>query len=200
MFSLDKFIVPRRQASGDKYHIYPNIFYIPLDIYQTLWILIRKMSGETASENLIKSLQKLQEKHGFLPRDLLIKLSEEGRVPLSRIFGVATFYHQFKLEPPGKILVSVCMGTACHLRGNADNYEFLRKFLKIAPGRSTSDDGLFSLEKARCFGCCSLAPVVKINEKLVGRATPRELQKIISQIREAILREEVARKAGGDKT
>lgn len=158
------------------------------------------MPGEKSSANLIAALQRLQEKNGFLPKDLLIKLSEDERIPLSRIFGVATFYHQFKLESPGRVLISVCMGTACHLRGNADNYEFLRRFLRIAPAKSVSDDGLFSLEKARCFGCCSLAPVVKVGDKLVGKATPRELQRIISQVRESILREEAAREMGGDRT
>ena len=159
-----------------------------------------KMSGKICSGNLIESLQRIQEKQGFLPRDSLIKLSRDTRSPLSRIFGVATFYHQFRLEPPGKVTIAVCMGTACHLRGNAENYEFLRRFLGIGPGRSTSDDGLFSLEKARCFGCCSLAPVVKIGDMLVGKATPRELQKAISRVRESILREEAARGAGGGKT
>lgn len=146
--------------------------------------------------NCIEILQKLQEEYGFLPKDLLKKISEDKGVPLSRIFGIATFYHQFKLESPGKVLISVCMGTACHLGGNADNYEFLKRLLKIAPMKSVSDDGLFSLEKARCFGCCSLAPVVRIGEKLVGKATPRELQRIISQVRQLILREESAWKTG----
>jgi NADH-quinone oxidoreductase subunit E len=158
------------------------------------------MSGRISSGNLIESLQRIQERYGFLPRGSLIKLSQDTRSPPSRIFGVATFYHQFRLEPPGKVTIAVCMGTACHLRGNAGNYEFLRRFLGIGPGRSTSDDGLFSLEKARCFGCCSLAPVVKIGDMLVGKATPRELQRAISRVREAILREEAARGAGGGKT
>jgi NADH-quinone oxidoreductase subunit E len=156
-----------------------------------------KMSRRISSGNIIESLQNVQEKHGFLPRDSLIKLSQDTRIPLSRIFGVATFYHQFRLEPPGRVTIAVCMGTACHLRGNAENYEFLKRFLSIGPGRSTSDDGLFSLEKARCFGCCSLAPVVKIGDMLIGKATPRELQRAISRIREEILREEAARETRG---
>lgn len=155
---------------------------------------------EISSTNIIEALQKLQERFGFLPRDQLMKLSEEEGMPLSRIFGVATFYHQFKLETPGKVLISVCMGTACHLRGNSDNYEFLKRFLKIAPGKPVSDDGLFSLEKARCFGCCSLAPVVRVGDRLVGKATPRELQRVISQVRELILKEEAIREGRGDKT
>ena len=157
------------------------------------------MNGERNSANLIESLQKLQERYGFLPKDALMELSKDKGAPLSRIFGVATFYHQFKLESPGKVLISVCMGTACHLRGNANNYEFLRRFLRIAPGKSVSDDGLFSLEKARCFGCCSLAPVVRVGDRLIGKATPRELQRIISRVRESILREEAVRGAGGDR-
>jgi len=162
--------------------------------------MINKSNPKISSNNLIRTLQRIQEKHEFLPKDSLIKLSRDTRSPLSKIFGVATFYHQFRLEPPGKVTIYVCMGTACHLRGNAENYEFLRRFLDIRPGRSTSSDGLFSLEKARCFGCCSLAPVVKVGDTLVGKATPRELQRVISRVREAILRKEVARGGGGDRT
>lgn len=158
------------------------------------------MRGKSHPANLIEALQRIQDSQGYLPRDSLIKLSQETRSPLSRIFGVATFYHQFRLEPPGKVTIAVCMGTACHLRGNAANYEFLRRLLGIGSGRSTSSDGLFSLEKARCFGCCSQAPVVKIGDMLVGKATPRELQRILSRVRETILKEKVVHEAKDDKT
>jgi len=149
---------------------------------------------------LIELLQKIQERQGYLPRAELEELSKIGRIPLSKIFGVATFYHQFKLDAPGRIAIHVCMGTACHLRGNAENYEFLRNLLGIREGRSTSEDGLFTLEKARCFGCCSLAPVVRIGDRLVGHAKPADLRRVILQVRGSLEQEAMAaQEAGGGR-
>jgi len=133
--------------------------------------------------NIIRELQNVQEAYGYLPRRELEAISKAYRIPLSKLYGIATFYHQFRLEPSGKVVIQLCMGTACHLRGNAENYRFLRNLLKIPPGNSTSEDGLFTVEKARCFGCCSLAPVVKIGDKLIGNANPKKLLRIIAQLR-----------------
>ena len=163
-------------------------------------VICRKMLVEGIAPNTIKSLQEIQKTYGYLPRAELERLSKLVGVPLSKIFGIATFYHQFRLDKPGKVTIYVCMGTACHLRGNAENYEFLRKLLKIPAGKSTSEDGMFSLEKVRCFGCCSLAPVVKIGDKLVGHAKPPDLQKALSQIRKSIEQKVIAQqKSGGER-
>ncbi|MHA1664761.1 MAG: NADH-quinone oxidoreductase subunit NuoE family protein [Candidatus Njordarchaeales archaeon] len=133
--------------------------------------------------NIIRKLQNVQEAYGYLPRRELEAVSKEYRVPLSKLYGIVTFYHQFRLEPPGKVVIQICMGTACHLRGNEENYEFLRNLLKIPPGNSTSEDGLFTIQKVRCFGCCSLAPVVRVGDKLYGNMNPRRLNGIIAKLR-----------------
>jgi len=138
---------------------------------------------------IIGVLQGIQKAYGYLPRGELEAFSRASGIPLSRIYSVATFYHQFRLDPPGRVTIWVCMGTACHLRGNAENYEYLRNLLKIPPGGTTSRDGLFTVEKARCFGCCSLAPVVKIGDKLIGNADPKKLARIIAQMRKELLAE-----------
>ena len=138
---------------------------------------------------LMRMLQEIQSKYGYLPRPALELLSKLTGIPLPDVLSVATFYHQFKLEPPGVFIILVCMGTACHLRGNDANYEFLRHFLDIKPGRRTSDDGLFTVEKARCFGCCSLAPVIMIMsrdgryKKLYGHVNPQTLRRIVAEHR-----------------
>lgn len=139
--------------------------------------------------HLIRMLQEIQSTYGYLPQEALRVIANELRIPLTEVLTVATFYHQFRLEKPGEFIIMLCMGTACHLRGNAANYEFLRTYLGIKPGRSTTSDGVFSVEKARCFGCCSLAPVVMIvsrdgsYRKLYGGVTPAKLRRIIAEHR-----------------
>ncbi len=138
---------------------------------------------------IMRILQEIQSHYGYLPRRALELVAELMNIPLTDVLSVATFYHQFRLEPPGLFILLVCMGTACHLRGNLTNYEFLRHYLDLKPGRSTTDDGLFSVEKARCFGCCSLAPVVMVlsrdgkYKKLYGYVDPPKLRRIIAEHR-----------------
>jgi len=138
---------------------------------------------------LIRVLQEIQARYGYLPKEALKKVSEVMKIPLTEVITVATFYHQFRLERPGKYLILVCMGTACHLRGNTQNYKFLRTYLGIRSGESTTSDGLFTVEKARCFGCCSLAPVIMVmsrdgkHKKLYGGVNPVTLRKIINYYR-----------------
>jgi len=115
----------------------------------------------SSRQYLMRILQEIQSVYGYLPREALEKLSNIMRIPLSDIINVATFYHQYKLESPGYYIFLVCMGTACHLKGNQDNYKVLRDALGIKGG-TTSPDGLVSVERARCFGCCSLAPVIMV--------------------------------------
>lgn len=111
--------------------------------------------------HLMRILQEVQSNYGYLPREALEKISQSTGIPLSDIINVATFYHQYRLEIPGYYIFLVCMGTACHLKGNQDNYNVIRNTLGIKKG-NTSPDGLISVEKARCFGCCSLAPVMMV--------------------------------------
>lgn len=119
------------------------------------------LSRYNQRHHLMRILQEVQSSYGYLPREALEMVSRRTGIPLSDVINVATFYHQYRLEPPGYYIFLVCMGTACHLRGNQDNYDALRSVLGIRRG-ATSPDGLVSVEKARCFGCCSLAPVVMV--------------------------------------
>jgi NADH-quinone oxidoreductase subunit E len=125
-------------------------------------VLSNILNRYNSRQYLMRILQEVQSVYGYLPREALEKLSSIMKIPLSDIINVATFYHQYKLEPPGHYVFLVCMGTACHLKGNQDNYNVLRDALGIKEGTTTSPDGLVSVEKARCFGCCSLAPVIMV--------------------------------------
>jgi NADH-quinone oxidoreductase subunit E len=129
-------------------------------------------------ENLIMMLQAIQRRFNYLPRPSLTYLSEKIGVPLSQIYGIATFYASFALEPRGRNLISVCLGTACHVRGAKRVHEQIQEQLRIHDGQTT-EDGRFTLESVRCIGCCSLGPVVKINEDVHARLSPDEAAKIL---------------------
>ena len=131
-------------------------------------------------ENLIMILQAIQRRYNYLPRPALAYLSEKIDIPLSRIYGVGTFYSTFSLEPRGKHIISMCLGTACHVRGAEKVLERIEDVLSIRNGETT-DDRRFTLESVRCIGCCSLGPVVKINEDVHGRIGPDEVKKILNQ-------------------
>jgi NADH-quinone oxidoreductase subunit E len=132
--------------------------------------------------NLIMILHRVQKEYGFVPRDVAIKLTELLDVPLAKIYGVITFYHFFKLKKPGENIISVCMGTACYLKGGEDIIKELEKLLGIGINCITDDDK-FSLEAVRCLGCCGLAPVMTINEELFGTVTKEKLPEIIAKYR-----------------
>lgn len=122
--------------------------------------------------NLIAILQKVQEIYRYLPEEALIYIGTkiEGLSPAT-VFGVATFYAQFSLEPKGKYEIKVCDGTACHVRGSMPVLNAIRAKLNMPEGQLTSDNGLFSLETVSCLGACGLAPVVVINEKVYPQMT-----------------------------
>jgi len=131
-------------------------------------------------ENLSMILQALQRKYNYLPRPALMYLSTKIGVPYSHIYGVATFYSTFSLEPRGRNIVSICLGTACHVRGGERIRERIQENLNIGDGETTPDKR-FTLESVRCIGCCSLGPVVKINEDMHGRISTDEVDKILDQ-------------------
>lgn len=131
-------------------------------------------------ENLIMILQAIQRKYNYLPRPALTYLSTKINVPLSQIYGVATFYSTFSLEPRGRNIVSICLGTACHVRGGERIRERIQETLKICDGETT-EDKRFTMESVRCIGCCSLGPVMKINEDMHGRISTDEVEKILAQ-------------------
>jgi NADH:ubiquinone oxidoreductase subunit E len=130
-------------------------------------------------ENLIMILQAVQRQYNFLPRAVLNYISTKMNLPLSQIHGIATFYAMFSFEPKGKNLVSICIGTACHVRGAERLKERLEEQLKIKAGE-TSPDMRYTLETVRCIGCCSLGPVATINERTYSRTDPEKMAKILA--------------------
>ncbi|RMD59633.1 MAG: NADH-quinone oxidoreductase subunit NuoE [Nitrospirae bacterium] len=132
---------------------------------------------------LIPALHKIQEKEGFLPAEVLEELSSELDIPLVEIYNVASFYSQYHFTPRGKKIVRVCMGTACHVRGASTVVEALEKRFNIKEGETTEDLKL-TLETVGCIGCCGLAPVATVNEKVMGEIGPEELKELINEIEE----------------
>ncbi len=151
---------------------------------------ILKTSECATRKNLIQVLQAVQEKYGYLSKESLKMIANNLSASFSEVYGVATFYHQFRLQPPGKYIIQVCMGTGCHARGNADNFEHLKLLLDLRNGQNLTKDKVFTLEAARCFGCCSLSPVIMITDstgnyrKLYGHVDQKALKKILTGYRE----------------
>ena len=131
-------------------------------------------------ENLIMILQDIQRNYNFLPRPALAYLSTKLDVPYSQIYGVATFYSTFSLEPRGRNIISICLGTACHVRGGERVRNRIEGSLNICNGETTEDQR-FTLETVRCIGCCSLGPVIKINEDTHGHISSDQVEKILNQ-------------------
>ena len=132
--------------------------------------------------NLIPLLQGAQELYGFISKAAFDKLSRETGIPLSDMFGVATFYAQFRLSPVGKNIIKVCHGTACHVQNAIEITESLEEMLKVKDGETT-EDRFFTLESVACLGCCSLAPVMMIGDQTYGKLTGNEAVKIVKNIR-----------------
>ncbi|KMQ50275.1 Fe-only hydrogenase, NuoE-like subunit HydC [Chitinispirillum alkaliphilum] len=130
--------------------------------------------------NLIMILHKVQEIYRYIPRDVVFAVSKELDVPLANIYGVMTFYHYFKLNKPGKHIISVCMGTACYLKGGEDLIKELEVNLGVGVN-STTEDGLFSVEAVRCIGCCGLAPVMTIDGEVYGSLTRAKIPGILEK-------------------
>ena len=129
---------------------------------------------------LMPILQKAQGIYGYLPEKVLIAISEELGIPLSEVYGVVTFYSQFTLYPKGQYKISVCLGTACYVKGSGDVYSKLIEKLGIEGGECTAD-GKFSLEACRCIGACGLAPVLTVNDDVYGRLTVDDVDKILEK-------------------
>ncbi len=142
------------------------------------------LSGFRGVESeLIPILQKLQEAYGYLPEDIIKRLSERTGIFVTQIMGVATFYSQFKLRPAGKHSVKICFGTACHVNGAETVAEALCDELGIKLGETTPD-GLVTLESVACLGCCSLAPVIMIDDEAFGRLNASKVRQIIRDLYE----------------
>ena len=132
------------------------------------------------SSNLMVVMQKAQDIYGYLPYEVQIAIAEGMDVPLEKVYGVATFYAQFALSPKGKYNISVCLGTACYVKGSGDIFQRLQDSLGIGPEECTAD-GKFSLTAARCVGACGLAPVMMVNEDVYGRITKDDVDGILAK-------------------
>ena len=124
-------------------------------------------------------LQAAQEIFGYLPEEVQIMVAEGLDIPLSEVYGVASFYAQFTLNPKGKYQISLCLGTACYVKGASDVLEAVQQRLGIKPG-SITPDGKFSLDACRCIGACGLAPVMTVNDDVYGRLVPEDVAKILA--------------------
>lgn len=129
---------------------------------------------------LMPILQGAQEIYGYLPIEVQKIIAEELGIPLEEVYGVSTFYSQFALNPKGQYKISVCLGTACYVKGSGDVYERLSQTLGIKGGECTPD-GKFSLEACRCIGACGLAPVMTINDEVYGRLVPDDIPGILEK-------------------
>ena len=139
---------------------------------------------EGNNNELIPILQEVQHEFGYLPEDEMGEVAKFVGLPKSRIYGVATFFEQFKFTPQGKNLVTVCRGTACHVRGAQRIIEELENHLGIPVG-GTTEDLEYSLQTAACIGCCGLAPTIVVNETTYGKLTPAKTLKIFKEDEEA---------------
>lgn len=130
--------------------------------------------------SLMPVMQKAQEIYGYLPIEVQTMISDEMDIPLEKIYGVSTFYAQFALQPKGKYKVSVCLGTACYVKGSGELFQKLEESLGITNGECTAD-GKFSLDSCRCVGACGLAPVMMVNSDVYGRLTPDDIPGILAK-------------------
>ena len=143
---------------------------------------ILKKYKHASRDNLIPILQEVQDKEGFLSEKMLVKIGKHLKLPVSKIYGVATFYNQFRFQPKGKYHIQVCRGTACHVLGSASVMQELKKILKIKNDETTRD-GLFSLEIVACIGACGLAPVIAINGEFHAKVSSKSIKKIIKNLK-----------------
>lgn len=141
---------------------------------------LKNYIGEVISKPgpLMPVMQKAQDIFGSLPFDVQRFIAEEMKIPMTDVYGVATFYSQFALEPKGKHVIGVCMGTACYVKKAEGILNALEDELQIPPG-GTTPDALFTLEATRCLGCCGLAPVIMIDDQVYGRLKPEDISGIV---------------------
>lgn len=138
----------------------------------------------TGKGDLIPLLQKAQEAEGYVSEEAIYAIAEKLRIPASEVFGVLSFYAQFRLRPMGKHNVKICRGTACHVRGSPRIVTAVETELKLESGEDTTPDALFTVEKIACFGACSLAPVMVVDGRTYGNLSPDKARRLIRKIAE----------------
>lgn len=144
--------------------------------------ILQKYPGR--DQDLMAVLQDIQEQFNYLPKEALMIVRKEMKIPLGQIYSVATFYNAFSLEPKGEYPICICTGTACHVKGAPKIVEALENELKIRMGETTQD-GKFSLEEVRCVGCCGLAPAITIGGELHGKIKVGRIKSLINKYRKA---------------
>ena len=142
-------------------------------------------------DQLIPILQRIQGVYGFLSRHSVVAVGKHLRLPASKVYGVATFYNQFRFHPQGRYHIQLCRGTACHVKGSKGLLDALQSALSIGPGETTRD-GLFSIEVVACVGACSLAPVIVVNGTFHARVTPDQVGEILDEYRREAANDEAA--------
>ncbi|MBC8589833.1 complex I 24 kDa subunit family protein [Wansuia hejianensis] len=155
---------------------------LDLEIKESVDSIIKSRGAEQSS--VISILQDIQTQYRYLPEEALDYLSTQLDISSSKIYGIATFYEFFSLEPKGKYIIKICDGTACHVRKSIPILNALRKELDLKEGQNTTDDLLFTVETVSCLGACGLAPVLTINDKVYGSMTPDSTVEVLNQLRE----------------
>jgi NADH-quinone oxidoreductase E subunit len=138
--------------------------------------------GAAKRDSLIPILQKAQEVHGYLSEEAIAEIGRHLKLPASKVYGVATFYNQFRFTPKGRFHIMLCRGTACHVKGSLKLLDAVTRTLKLQPGQTTRD-GMFSLEVVACMGACGLAPAMSVNGEMYAKVTPKKVGKIIDECR-----------------
>jgi NADH-quinone oxidoreductase E subunit len=138
--------------------------------------------GAAKRDSLIPILQKAQEVHGYLSEEAIAEIGRHLKLPSSKVYGVATFYNQFRFTPKGRFHIMLCRGTACHVKGSLKLLDAVTRTLKLQPGQTTRD-GMFSLEVVACMGACGLAPAMSVNGEMYAKVTPKKVAKIIDECR-----------------
>ena len=139
----------------------------------------------SGQEALIPLLQRVQEELGHVSEEAIFGISETLGIPAAEVFGTLTFYAQFRLTPRGRHSVKICRGTACHVRGAQSIISSVEDELKLDNSTDTTDDGLFTVEKIACFGACSLAPVMVVDDNTMGRMTPAKARRVLRRVKES---------------
>lgn len=155
---------------------FPQVKSIVENYTEKVDSLIDSYAGN--KEQMISLLQDIQAEFNYLPQDVLVKISQKLDIPLSQVFSVATFFRAFSLKPRGRHLVTVCMGTACHIRGGRRLVEKMERDYGIKPGETT-EDSRFTLETVNCLGCCALGPVAVVDGKYESQMTPDKMDRVL---------------------
>lgn len=144
--------------------------------------ILKSYNNEKSS--LIAIMQDLQAEYNYLPKEILEYIAKGLDISIAKVYGVATFYENFSLEPKGKYIIKICDGTACHVRKSIPILNKLREELGLSDKKHTTDDMLFTIETVSCLGACGLAPVLMINDKVHGSMTPEKAMELLNEIRE----------------